>query len=191
MSPRSGLKGNAMRAALYLVMVALFPAASFAADVTVDQADALMDEARACDKAGDKICVFDRMHTVLSSDAVLDELAKQPNGARLYWFGFYKTGIEVVEAAPNEDKVAYADRAIALLEDRFPGQDDAAMVFHMMRAEAYAELGDLAAGKGSAEKALDGYVQVATIGNDSTALMSADAVADRLTRLSLLYKDAF
>jgi hypothetical protein len=167
------------------------PAAALASGVSVEEADVLMDEARACDKSGDKVCVFDRMHTVLSSDAVLDALAERPNGARLYWFGFYKTGIEVVEAATSMEKVALADRAIALLEDRFPGQDDAAMVFHMMRAEAYAELGDLDAGKDSAEKALDGYVQVATIGNDANAIMSADAVADRLTRLSLLYKDAF
>ncbi len=180
-----------MRAIYLMLSILLIPASIAVAGVTVDEADVLMDEARACDKTGDKICVFNRMHKVLSSDAVLDALAERPNGARLYWFGFYKTGIEVVEASPTAEKIELADRAIALLEDRFPGQDDAAMVFHMMRAEAYAELGDLDGGKESAEKALDGYVQVATIGNDSNAIMSADAVADRLTRLSLLYKDAF
>ncbi len=179
-----------MRVMHSLLALLLFPGAGLAAGVSVDKANALMDEARACDKAGDKECVFDRMHTVLSSDAVLDELNNRHNGARLYWFGFYKTGIEVVEEAATAEKIELADRAIALIEDRFPGQDDAAMVFHMMRAEAYAEIGDLEAGADSAEKALDGYVQVATIGNDSNAIMSADAVADRLTRLSLLYKDA-
>lgn len=172
--------------ALALAVIFCAPLA-VAAEVSVDEADALMDEARACDKSGDKQCVFDRMHTVLSSGIVLEALAKQQM-ASYFWFGFYKTAITVVEGAEAADAVAQADRAIALIEGNFPEQDDAAMVFHMMRAEAYADLGDLETGADSARKALEGFVQIALIGNDPNALMSAEDVTERLAQLQVKYK---
>ncbi len=173
--------------ALMLAATPLLASPALAAEVTVDEADALMDEARACSKTDDQQCVFDRMHTVLSSGAVLEALAKQQM-ASYYWFGYYKTAITLIDNAGSADAIAQADRAIALIEANFPEQDDAAMVFHMMRAEAYADLGDLEAGKDSAAKALDGFMQVALIGNNSNALMSADDVTERLAQLQVKYK---
>lgn len=177
-----------VRILILTAMLTALPLKADAGGVSVDQAEILMNEARTCAKAGDKLCTFERMLVVLRSDHALDALATQPQGARLHWLYFYRTGLEVVEAAPAEQKVDLADKAIALLEDRFPGQEDAAMVFHMMKAEAHADLGDLKGGADNARKAVASYMSLALMGTSETSLLNVDDVKARLALLQITYK---